>query len=87
MLLQKPCPHPKHSWEQLECLRLRAERGESLHHPHDCRQAIVEQAELWKVLEKIRLVAECHSAEKKAESRRQKRKLDRQKKIDNNQRA
>jgi len=84
MPLQHPCQYPKHSFAQLECLRLRAERSEPLFHPQDSRQVIVEQAELWKVLEKIRLVAECQSAEREAERRREKRKLDTQKKIDNN---
>jgi hypothetical protein len=33
-----PCPHPKHSWEQIETLRQRAERGEELFHAEDNRQ-------------------------------------------------
>ncbi|NBW16893.1 MAG: hypothetical protein EBR82_53840 [Caulobacteraceae bacterium] len=40
-----PCPHPKHSWEQLETLRLRAELGEELFHSEDNRQcATAEQS-------------------------------------------
>ena len=33
-----PCRHPKHSWEQIETLRMRAERGEELFHVEDNRQ-------------------------------------------------
>lgn len=39
-----PCPHPKHSWEQLEELRMRVERGEELFHSSDnCCAATIEQ--------------------------------------------
>jgi hypothetical protein len=45
MPVATPCPHPKHSWEQIETLRQRAERGEELFHGGDNRQcATAEQS-------------------------------------------
>lgn len=39
-----PCPHKKGSWQQLECLRQRLERGEELYHPEDCRDVEMDHA-------------------------------------------
>jgi len=73
MPIQHPCQHPKHSYEQLECLRGRAEREEPMFHPHDCQTCVTDRDQLDAILEKIRLIFESETAAKTAERKRQKK--------------
>jgi len=73
MPIQHPCRYPKHSYEQLECLRGRAEREEPMFHPHDCQTCVTDRDQLDAILEKIRLIFEAETVAKTAERKRQKK--------------
>ena len=43
-LASTSCPHPAGSVEKIEVMRQRAERGQSIFHPHDNRDILVRQS-------------------------------------------
>jgi hypothetical protein len=43
-LASSSCPHPAGSFEKIEWMRQRAERGQSIFHPHDNRDILVRQS-------------------------------------------
>ena len=65
-----PCPYPKHSIEQLDWLRQRAELELPLFHPHDCRRVVVCRKTLDEICNVIRLEHECRMAANQAEADR-----------------
>jgi len=65
-----PCPYPKHSIEQLNWLRQRAESELPLFHPEDCRRVVVCRKTLDEICNVIRLEHECRMVAEQSETDR-----------------